>query len=282
MTAPMSASMTASMTAPTTASTTAPLLACRGLDLRFGRRWLVRSLELEVGAGQRWALVGPNGSGKTSLLLVLAGVRRPDAGSVELGGRPMADWGVEEMAGMRALVADRWFDPFATSVLGSVMAARYRLRGGLRAAHSADPDALGVARRCLEETDCLALAGRDIRFLSRGERQRVALAAALAQETPLLLLDEPISHQDPRHQIQVLERLRAGAPAASIAALHDINAAARIATHALLLSGEGSWQAGPSREVLNREALSRLFGTNIAEVEVESHRVFVSTSDARE
>ncbi|HYA75564.1 MAG TPA: ATP-binding cassette domain-containing protein, partial [Burkholderiaceae bacterium] len=88
------------------------LLACRGLDVRYGERWLVRCLHIEIAQGERWALVGPNGAGKTTLLQVLAGVRAADAGAVELAGRPLDRWSVEELAAQRALVTDRWFDPF--------------------------------------------------------------------------------------------------------------------------------------------------------------------------
>jgi iron complex transport system ATP-binding protein len=264
-----------------------PLLACRGLEIRAGARCLVRALDFDVAAGERWALIGPNGAGKTSLLLVLAGARPAQAGTVLLCGRPLQQWSVENLAGLRAMVADRWIDPFATSVLDTVLAARYRLRGPRDRAGARDDataTAEAVARDCLVAMDCLHLAGRDVRYLSRGERQRVALAAALAQETGLVLLDEPISHQDPRHQIQVLQALqdRAACTAARTAsctyvgALHDINAAVRFATHALLLHGDGRWVAGRAADVLTQEKLSPLFETPITEVHTGSNRVFLS------
>ncbi len=272
-------------------TSTAALLACRGLDLRVAGRWLVRGLDLEVRAGERWALVGPNGAGKTTLLHALAGARAPDGGAIEIGGKPLARWSVEQLAALRAVVADRWIDPFAVSAIDTVIAARYRLgaagpggsglRGAVRGDPREDPQAAAIAEACLDRMDCAALAASDVRFLSRGERQRVAIAAALAQQSALLLLDEPISHQDPRHQFQVLQRLAerpAAAPGTTcVAALHDINAAARFATHALLLSGDGNWCAGASADVLTRERLSILFATQIAQVEVGAHRVFVST-----
>ncbi len=258
----------------------APLLACHGVDVRYGERWLIRSLHIEIVAGERWVLVGPNGAGKTSLLFVLAGVRMADGGTIDLAGQPMAKWGVESLAGLRALVADHWIDPFATSVLDTVIAARYRMRGAVRAGKRADQHAEAIGRQCLAVMDCAGLADRDVRFLSRGERQRVALAAALAQETPLVLLDEPISHQDPRHQFQVLQQLDLRSDCTYIGALHDINAAARFATHALLLSGDGSWQAGESSNVLTNANLSQLFDTKIMQIEVGSHRVFVATGAA--
>ncbi len=256
---------------------TKALLACQQLDVRYGERWLVRALHIEVAAGERWALVGPNGAGKTTLLQVFAGVRPADGGTVELGGRPLAGWNVEDLAGLRALVADRWFDAFGTTALDTVVAAQYRLRGAKARANGSAPLAETLARQCLAAMDCEPLALRDVRQLSRGERQRVALAAGLAQQTALILLDEPISHQDPRHQVQVLLQLSQRTQCTYVSALHDINAAARFATHALLLHGDGSWQAGASHSVLTQEHLSPLFGTEIVQVQVDAHRVFVST-----
>jgi iron complex transport system ATP-binding protein len=275
---------------------TAPLLSCRGVDVTVGSRCLVRALDIDVAAGQRWALVGPNGAGKSTLLLVLAGARAADAGTVTLAGQALSAWSVEHLAGLRAMLADRWIDPFAASALDTVMAARYRLRGWRdprtagsprsrqRAPDPLDPpaaDAEGaeaVARECLAALDCAALADRDVRYLSRGERQRVALATALAQQTALVLLDEPISHQDPRHQIQVLQALQSRRDCTFIGALHDINAAARFATHALLLHGDGRWLAGTASTVLTRGNLSPLFETPITEIDVGPHRVFVAES----
>jgi iron complex transport system ATP-binding protein len=167
-------------------------------------------------------------------------------------------------------------------VLAAVTAARYRMqfRAGVHAGGAGEDRNALVARQCLEAMDCAELAHRDIRRLSRGERQRVALAAALAQESALVLLDEPISHQDPRHQMLVLQQLAARARTTFVGALHDINAAARFATHALLLAGDGTWQAGEAREVLTCVGLSALFSTEIVQIELGIHRVFVAAGQA--
>ncbi len=244
-----------------------PLLACEDLELRAGARHLVRGLDLSIGAGERWVAIGPNGAGKSTLLAVLAGARPADGGRLRLRGRPMAQWPVQELAAQRALVTDRWLDPFAASVLSTVLTGRHRLHH--------DPQAEAQALRALSAMDCGALAGRDVRQLSRGERQRVAIATALAQDTPLLLLDEPTAHQDPGHQAEVLARLAAMPGRTWVAALHDINAAATFATHALLLSGQGPWQAGPVAEVLTAEALSGLFDTRIVAAGIGGRRLFV-------
>ncbi len=243
-----------------------PLLECRELCLRAGERMLVQDLSIQVEPTQRWVLIGPNGAGKSSLLGAMAGARTPDAGAVLIDGRPVGRCSVERLAAQRALVNDRWLDPFAASVIETVCTARYRF--------GADDGAREVAVAALGEMDCAALAARDVRGLSRGERQRVAIATALAQDTPILLLDEPTSHQDPAHQAWVLRRLAARTHQTIVAVLHDINAAARFATHVLLLSGAGWWRAGRREEVLTPQALSTLFGTRIQVVGADHRDVF--------
>lgn len=232
------------------------LLECRHLDLRAGRRELVRALSLAIEAGERWVVLGPNGAGKSTLLATLAGVRAPNGGEIRLASRALDDWSVEQMAEHRALVTDRWHDPFSASVLDTVLTARYRLG-------TEDDAGAQVARVWLTEFDCAQLTDHDVTSLSRGERQRVAIATALAQDTPLVLLDEPIAHQDPRHQGLVLDRLARAPRRTLVASLHDMNAAARFATHALLLTGRGDWFAGPAADMLNAERLSALFETDV-------------------
>jgi len=233
---------------------------CRGVRLRAGPRLLVDGLNLCVEAGSRWVVLGPNGAGKSTLLAALAGARRTDGGSVRLGDHPVEQWDAQALAAQRALLPDGWLDPFAATVLDTVLTARFRL---------GDADALGsrIAGEWLARFDCAELPQRDVRSLSRGERQRVAIATALTQEAPLLLLDEPIAHQDPRHQALVIDQLARLTGHTLIASLHDLNAAVRLATHALLLSGRGDWVAGTADEVLTAERLSALFDAPIDQVQ---------------
>jgi iron complex transport system ATP-binding protein len=245
---------------------TGPMIDIQGLRLRAGERDLVDDLSIQVAAGQRWVVVGPNGAGKSSLLGALAGARRAQAGTIRIAGRPIARCDVEELAELRALMNDRWIDPFSATVLDTVLTARYRF--------GAEDGTRDVALAALSEMDCAHLAQRDIRGLSRGERQRVAIATALAQDTPVLLLDEPTSHQDPGHQAWVLARLAARGQQTVVAVLHDINAAARFATHALLLSGSGWWRAGRRADVLTAPELSTLFDTRIEVASAGHSEVF--------
>jgi iron complex transport system ATP-binding protein len=233
-------------------------LACHDVSLRVGRhgqqRVLVHALHWNVSAGQRWAVLGPNGAGKSTLLAALAGVRRVDAGGILYDGAPLSALDVAAQATRRALVTDRWHDPFSASVAETVLTARFRFGNG-------DAGAAAVVAQALTLLDCAQLAHADVRTLSRGERQRVAIATALAQDTPVVLLDEPIAHQDPRHQALVLDVLRQASGKTVVASLHDVNAALRFATHALLLTGRGAWFAGPAGEFLTAQRMSELFET---------------------
>ena len=244
-----------------------PLLKLADVALRAAGRTLVEHLDLEIRTGERWAVLGPNGAGKSTLLRVMAGARSPDAGEVSVDGVPIDRYTELDLARVRALVTDRWIDPFPSSVLETVLTARYVFD---------DEDGAGehVARQLLTGVDCAHLMQRDVRRLSRGERQRVAIATALAQATPTVLLDEPTAHQDPRHQAWVIEVLLTLEDRALVATLHDINAAARFATHVLLMSGRGTHRAGPVDEVLHDDALSELFQTRIGSILADGERFF--------
>lgn len=243
------------------------VITARNVRLEAGSRTLVEQLTFIVQRGERWVILGPNGAGKSSLLAVFAGLRCAEAGEVVIAGQGFGRWTVDALAAQRALVTDRWLDPFAATVCETVLTARYRFGAD-------DADGVARAREELARLDCAELADHDVRTLSRGERQRVALATALAQDTPLVLLDEPTSHQDPRHQALVLQRLGQLSGRTLVASTHDVNAAARFATHVLLLSGQGGWRAGTTAECLTAEALSELFGARFAAVPTANGPLF--------
>ncbi|HJW52425.1 MAG TPA: ABC transporter ATP-binding protein [Burkholderiaceae bacterium] len=244
----------------------AAIIELRGVSLRTPQRLLIASLDLTLEPGQRWAVLGPNGAGKSTLLSATAGARPLDGGDIVFGDRPVGSLRADELARRRALLTDRWLDPFASTALDTVLTARYVFRDEAAAAP--------IARDWLQRFDCTALADRDVRQLSRGERQRVAIATTLAQDTPLVLLDEPTAHQDPRHQAHVIGELCALTERALVASLHDLNAATRFATHALLLWGDGRTLAGAAEDVLTAAALSDLFATPISRVQAGDEAFF--------
>lgn len=229
----------------------AALLRLRAAELRGGAQCLVREPRLDVEPGQRWALIGRNGAGKSTLLRLLAGLLQPRGATVELAGTPLQRLSPARQARLRAFLPAQPHDRFGISVLDALMLGQ------------PEPD----ERRALDwlrEVDALALARRSLLRLSSGERQRVALAQVLAQDTALLLLDEPVSFQDPRHQASLASLLRGyvapGGPRALVFSAHDLNWVAALATHVLALLPDGAWTAGEASRVLCEDTLRQAYG----------------------
>lgn len=234
-------------------------------------RLLIDELSLSLQAGERWVLLGPNGAGKSTLILALAGLLPPNAGSILLNGRPLASWKAAELACQRAWCPQFWLDPFPVSAWETVACALLALQP--------ERDANEIERRAREalaKFDVGHLADNDVRRLSGGERQRVALATACAQGAPLLLLDEPSSHLDWSHQALLQARLKAWAANGGtvLAAVHDLNLAWTLATHALLLDGKGGAVQGLREEVLTAEHLSAAYGVPVSLREENEARWF--------
>lgn len=245
------------------------------LGLRAGERLLVEGLDWRVAPGENWCVIGPNGAGKSTLLRTLAGLRAPDAGSIKLAGKALSSWPLPALARERAYLAQARGDAFAYRVIEAVLMARHPYHADRYWEGSDDHTA---AEKALRTLDVLHLAQRDVRTLSGGERQRVAIAALLAQETPLLLLDEPANALDLAHQVattELLARLCREEGRAVVSVGHDLNLAWSGATHALLLHGDGQWRAGPVREVMCADLLGACLGHPIAVLEHEGRTIFL-------
>jgi iron complex transport system ATP-binding protein len=245
------------------------------LTLKAGARTLVDKLDWTVGAGECWCIIGRNGAGKSTLMRTLAGLRQPDAGSVSVDGRALADWPLDELARKRAYLPQSRSDAFSYRVLETVLAARHPYHGQR---YWEDSDDHAIAMSALASMEVADMAQRDVRSLSGGERQRVAIAAMLAQDTPLLLLDEPANALDLAHQVsmtQLVARLCREQGKTAVTIGHDLNLAQQACSHVLLLMGDGSWEAGPIDEVMTAPALSRYLGHPIEIVMHGGRRVFV-------
>lgn len=234
-------------------SAPAAALAVDRLNLRIGGRVLLGQLSLSVRGGERWALLGRNGAGKSTLLRHMAGLGGEPL-PVTLQGRALAAHSPRELARQRAFLPSQPRDRFGIAVLHAVMLAQA----------SADECS---ALSWLKRVDAGHLAHRHVLELSAGERQRVALAQVLAQRAPVLLLDEPVSFQDPAHQGLVARLLGELAAHAIVFAAHDVNWVAHLATHVLGLVPGGEWVAGPVAEVLNAQNLERLYRCGWTRVE---------------
>jgi iron complex transport system ATP-binding protein len=250
-------------------------LAARSLDVAVGARRLVAGLSLEFRPGEFIAILGRNGSGKTLTLHTLAGLRRPQAGEVYLEGTEMAGVSRRAVALRLGLLAQDVEESFVTTALEAVLVGRHpHLK--LWQWESAEDER--IARAALTAVDLEDFAARRTDTLSGGELRRVAVAALLAQEPRVFLLDEPSNHLDPAHQLGILGLFRelCAAGKTVIATLHDPTVAARFADRVLLLYGDGRWAAGAASHLLTAEHLSELYLAPMLQLEKDGRRIFVS------
>lgn len=250
--------------------TTAASALCEasGVGFGYGARTVFGGVSFAVGPGELVALCGPNGAGKSTLLRLLLGLHAPATGTVRLGGAPIGSLSRREIARRAALLPQDAPVDLPLTVREAVALGRLPHLARFQIATAAD---LAAVARALALTDTTELADRPVTEISGGERQRVHLARALAQEAPLLLLDEPIAGLDLSHQLQALDLLRATVDTgrAAVVALHDLSLAARRCDRILLLA-EGALQADAApAEVLTPEILARHFAVR-AEVRTDS------------
>jgi iron complex transport system ATP-binding protein len=227
-----------------------------GLHVRLGAREVLSGIDLAVRAGEVLALVGPNGAGKSTLLAALAADLPPDGGEVRICGRDARAWPPAELALRRSVLPQSAGLAFPFPVGEVVRMGRAPWAGTGRE----DEDDAVVAR-ALAVTETTAFAGRPFPALSGGERARVALARVLAQQAPLLLLDEPTAALDLRHQELVLRlcRERAEAGDAVVVVLHDLGLAAAYADRAAVLHEGRVVADGAPAEVFEAGLLTRVY-----------------------
>jgi len=255
------------------------MISTHDLSLSIGQRLLVEALDWRADAGQCWSIIGRNGAGKSTLMRTLAGLQGASRGAVHIRGRALASWPLADLARERAFLAQSRHDAFAYTALESVLSARHPYHDNRYWEGSDDHQA---ALRALAAMEVVDLAARDVRTLSGGERQRVAIAALLAQETPLLLLDEPANALDLAHQVSVmglLARLCRDGGKTVVMIGHDLNLAYRISTHVLLLNGDGRWLAGPVDTMMQPALLGDFLGHPIEMVEHGARRIFIPKED---
>ncbi|GGY05325.1 ABC transporter ATP-binding protein [Paludibacterium paludis] len=250
------------------------LLTARDLTLAQGERLLCRRLNLTVRPGEAWLVLGENGAGKSTLLAALAGWHAASHGEVLLDGAPIETVPARRRARRLGWMTQHDDSPFPVSVLEKLLTGVHPRRRRWEWESAED---LALARRLIEAMDLGGLEGRDIAALSGGERRRVSLATLFMQDTPLMLLDEPLSQLDLRHQQQMLAlfaRERAAGRGLVVVG-HDPNHASAFASHVLLMAGDGEWQAGPRDSVLTAKALSALYRHPVREWTDGAERWFV-------
>lgn len=258
----------ADSTAPAVPSTSAderelpdrtPGLSAHGVTLSYGGEPIVRDVSLDVPDGGLTVVIGPNGCGKSTLLKAFARSLKPDSGQIALHGKDLHSYRGKEAARHIALLPQSPIAPDGITVRGLVRRGRFPHHTLLRQWSPDDETAIAFA---LDRTDLEAIADLQTSELSGGQRQRAWIAMVLAQQTDLLLLDEPTTFLDIAHQYEVLELCaelnREGRTI--VAVLHDLNQAARFASHLVVMRAGVLHAQGPPSEVLTAELVADVFG----------------------
>ncbi|GAB3741901.1 ABC transporter ATP-binding protein [Microlunatus parietis] len=224
-----------------------------------GDTTIVDRVTTTAAAGSVIGLIGPNGAGKSTLLRTVTGTVRPAAGSVLIDGRPIRGWSARELARAVAFVPQNTNVDFGFTVRDVVLMGRHPHLGRFGVEGPADRE---LAEAALERTGTARLADRVITTLSGGERQLVLIAKALAQQPRILVLDEPVSALDLRHQLTVLRLIEAVAATGClvVVAIHDLELAARCCDRLLLLDRGRLLADGPPAEVLRPDLIRAAFG----------------------
>lgn len=239
------------------------LLETRNLRLKRGAQVLLERLDWQGKPGEFWGVLGGNGAGKTTLLETVCGLSgdelSPDSGAVLLSGHSLARTTVQQRALHVAFLSQQPEVNQWATVEELALTGRYPY-GPAWSAPTADDRQRTAA--LLEQLDLLDKKSRRVSELSGGELQRLRLVTVLLQDTPLLVLDEPVNHLDLRHQIQLLDHiadLAQNEEKAVVAALHDLNLARRYCSHILMLDGAGGSEQGRVEEMMTAERLSKLY-----------------------
>ncbi len=246
-------------------------LNLRSIEVAYNGKAILRDVSLKVQPGEVLALVGPNGAGKTTLIRAASGILKPNRGVVEVNERDLRQFSPAERAQFLAVVPQARELPPTFTVYQTVMLGRTPYLGWLGFPKKEDEE---IVEQVLARTQLIQYAHRRVGELSGGEQQRVLLARAFAQNTPILLLDEPTAHLDLHHQALILKLVKQTVQECGLAvllAIHDLNLVSLYADRvALLVNGRLQKQGYPA-QVLTKDEIERAYGV---EVELLEHPRF--------
>jgi len=251
------------------------IIQVENLSFGYTQDTILKGLSFEVTKGQFLTVAGPNGAGKTTLLNLLCGLLKPRAGSIKIDAAHIESYSVKKLAQKVAVVRQEFVPVFDFTVAEMVSMARTPYLGTFGFESKADRK---IVNEALEMTDTICFAARPLAHLSGGERQRVFIARALAQNTAILLLDEPTSFLDLKHQVDIYDLLKAAQLEKGktiVAITHDINLAAQYADVILLLGADSDYQYGRARDVFSPEQIEKVFGVRTFSGKIGQEKFFI-------
>lgn len=232
------------------------MIELQHIGVSYGDRVILRDLTAEIAEGRITAVMGPNGCGKTTLLRCIGGLLEPATGQAVIDGMPVRDYSARALAQKVAFVRQHVQTDFEFSAFETVLMGRNPYQRRLQNESQEDWD---IVERCMRQTGTWHLRLAKPAEMSGGELQRVMIARALAQETPVLLMDEPVSNLDIAHQLEVMRLLRQ-AGKTTVIVIHDLNLALHFCDDVLLLHDSGLLYHGPIADGLTPDRIATVYG----------------------
>ncbi len=251
------------------------MISLKSLSFSYGKKEILEQIDLKIDKGDFLGILGPNGSGKSTLLKLINGILNPTYGSVTIKGRDVREYSTRQRARLLSYIPQNVPVYFPFSVYETVMAGRFPYIGYLGQGSEKDKE---VVLRAMELVEISDIAHRKLTELSGGERQRVAIATCLAQDSEILLLDEPVSNLDIYYQKQILNLLKSlnqEHGKTIVMAVHDINMAYGFCNKSLFLKQGRIAFNGPTKEIMREDVIETVYDTTVVVFEDRGSKVFV-------
>ena len=247
----------------------------KNIDISIPNRTLIKDFSLTIESNNFLVILGKNGAGKSLSLHTFAGLRSAESGEILLNNNNINNLKRRDIAKTLALLPQNSEDIFPATVFDSVLIGRHPHISPFNKETMED---IKISLDALDKVGLLDLKNSNINILSGGERRRLSIAQVIAQNAKIYLLDEPTNHLDPLHQLAILNLFKKMADNNYIvmATMHDVNLAAKYASHCLLLYGDGSWDFGIKEKILNEENLTRLYNIPMQKIEVDNKIFFTN------
>jgi len=251
------------------------IIEVQNLSFSYQKQTILKDLSFTVAKGEFLAIAGPNGAGKTTILNLICGLLKPDTGKIVIDSSDIKSYSSRKLARKISVVRQEFVPVFDFTVTEIVSMARTPYLSSIGFESKQDTEAVAES---MEITDTTKFADRPLKNLSGGERQRVFIARALAQQSPVILLDEPTSFLDFRHQVDIYDLLKNAQCQNNktiVAVTHDINLAIQYCDKAMLIGYDQSCCLGDTKDVFVRDKIESVFGVKTFEGNIGSEKIFL-------